>query len=239
MKECPICRACWDDDVDCCPDDGRTLEASLEGSRLIDGKYLLERCLGKGAMGSVYRARHKDLQKIFALKLIRRHRLQSPDSLSRFRVEARALGKLQHPNIVQVTDYGVDPRSGGVPYLIMEHLEGMTLADRVSQKKNLPLDEALPIAEAIAAAVDYAHGCGILHRDLKLRKCLPLRRPARRSGENSRFRPGPDRRRDHARGKEPSFFVSSFGRPKTGRRGRRDADICLRSPRNMPRIRDG
>jgi serine/threonine protein kinase len=168
MKECPICRACWDDDVDCCPDDGRTLEASLEGSRLIDGKYLLERCLGDGAMGSVYRARHKDLQKIFALKLIRRHRLQSPDSLSRFRVEARALGKLQHPNIVQVTDYGVDPRSGGVPYLIMEHLEGMTLADRVSQKKSLPLDEALPIAEAIAAAVDYAHGCGILHRDLKL-----------------------------------------------------------------------
>lgn len=130
-------------------------------------------------MGSVYQARHKDLQKVFALKIIQPHHFQSPDSISRFRIEARALGKLQHPNIVQVTDYGVDPRSGGVPYIVMEYLEGATLADDLKKKTFLSPEEAFPITEAVADAIDFAHDHGIFHRDLKLQNIFLLGDPSK------------------------------------------------------------
>lgn len=130
-------------------------------------------------MGSVYQARHKDLQKVFALKVIEQHHLLNPDSISRFRIEARALGKLQHPNIVQVTDYGVDPRSGGTSYIVMEYLEGTTLADHLKKKKSLRPEEAFPIAEAVADAVDFAHSYGILHRDLKLQNIFLSGEPSK------------------------------------------------------------
>jgi serine/threonine protein kinase len=178
MKECPSCGLCWDDDQVRCPKDDQHLEPSLEGSRIIDGKYILERYLGSGAMGSVYRARHKDLQKIFALKLIRVRHLHKLDYLDRFRVEARALGKLQHPNIVQVSDYGIDSRNGDIPYLVMEYLEGITLDCYLKQKEFLQMSQVLPIAESIAGAIDYAHGCGVLHRDLKLQNIFLIGDPS-------------------------------------------------------------
>jgi len=168
MKECPECGKCLDDDQLNCPRDGFPLNVSLKGTRLIDGKYLLERCLGSGAMGSVYQAKHIELQKIFALKLIRHSGLSNASYLARFRTEAKALGKLQHPNVVQVTDYGIDPRNRGIPYLVMEYLEGMTLFHHIRAKGYLAIEEALPLLESIASALDYAHSCGILHRDLKL-----------------------------------------------------------------------
>jgi len=79
------------------------------------------------------------------------------------------MGKLQHPNIVQVTDYGIDSRDGGIPYLVMEYLEGKTLLDRLHKEGALEIEQAIPILESIASAVDYAHSRGILHRDLNLK----------------------------------------------------------------------
>jgi serine/threonine protein kinase len=178
IKECPSCGSCWDDEEVRCPEDDQPLEPSLAGSRIIDGKYILERRLGSGGMGSVYRVRHKDLQKIFALKLIRVRHLQRQDYLARFRVEARALGKLQHPHIVQVSDYGIDSRNGDIPYLVMEYLEGMTLDRYLRQMEFLQLSQVLPIAESIAGAIDYAHGCGVLHRDLKLQNIFLIGNPS-------------------------------------------------------------
>jgi serine/threonine protein kinase len=115
-------------------------------------------------MGVVYRVHHLGLQKPFALKVI-----ATVDDVFRvrFRGEAETLGKLQHPNIVQVTDFGIDPREGGLPYLVMEYLEGSTLADRFRGRGRLPIEEALPVFQAIAEAVDYAHARGVLHLDLK------------------------------------------------------------------------
>jgi serine/threonine protein kinase len=168
MKECPSCGTCYEDGPLNCANDGSSLTTTFEGPPLIDGKYLLERCLGRGAMGSVYKAVHKDLQKTFALKLIQHSGLSDPDSLARFRIEAKALGKLQHPNIVQVTDYGVDPREKGIPYLVMEYLEGETLSGHLRRKGHIPIDEALTLLESIADAIDYAHSSNVLHRDLKL-----------------------------------------------------------------------
>jgi serine/threonine protein kinase/CHASE2 domain-containing sensor protein len=132
---------------------------------IVGGKYQIEASVGHGGMGSVYRARHIELGKTFALKLLLPHRSFRADSLARFRVEAQALGRLNHPNIVQVTDFGVDPDVG--PYLVMEYIEGMTLGEIVKARRMLSLDEAIPIFAGISDALDHAHAAGILHRDLK------------------------------------------------------------------------
>ena len=169
MKECPKCGKCLSDSHEKCPNDESSLEVHLKGSAIIDGKYLLERCLGRGGMGAVYKAKHIELQKFFALKLIKHSILEDSSYLARFRTEAKALGKLKHPNIIEVTDYGIDPRDGSIPYLVMEYLEGDTLRNHFNKEGFFVLEKAFPILESTASAIDYAHSCGILHRDLNLK----------------------------------------------------------------------
>ena len=137
-----------------------------ERSCLIAGKYRLEERLGEGALGVVYRAVHLGLEKSFAIKLLKTAGAPSPAALARFRREAVALGRLQHPNIVEVTDSGVD-RLFGAPYLVMELLEGVSLSDICRDPGPLPLARALSLLAEIAGAVDAAHAAGVLHRDLK------------------------------------------------------------------------
>ena len=118
-------------------------------------------------MGVVYRATHEALYRSFAVKLLAATRARSEEFLGRFRVEAEALGKLKHPHVVDVTDFGIDPRGGGVAYLVMEYLEGRSLEEHCRQTGPLDLDEALSLLSAMASAVDFAHERGVLHRDLK------------------------------------------------------------------------
>jgi CHASE2 domain-containing sensor protein/tRNA A-37 threonylcarbamoyl transferase component Bud32 len=133
---------------------------------VLDGKYRLEDRLGEGAAGIVYRATHLGLKRVFALKLLKPGPTLDPFSVARFQREAEALGRLRHPHVVDVTDSGIDPGTGA-PYLVMELLEGIPLSELCRTAGPLPLDRALPILDAIAAAVDAAHKQGILHRDLK------------------------------------------------------------------------
>jgi len=133
---------------------------------ILDRKYRLDGRLGEGAVGVVYRATHLGLKKVFALKLLKPGPALDPFSVGRFQREAEALGRLRHPHIVDVTDSGIDPGTGA-PYLVMELLEGVPLSELCRTAGPLPLDRALPILAAIAAAVDAAHEQGILHRDLK------------------------------------------------------------------------
>ncbi|MFL6260756.1 MAG: protein kinase domain-containing protein [Thermoanaerobaculia bacterium] len=135
-------------------------------SSVLDGKYRLDDRLGEGAAGVVYRATHLGLKKVFALKLLKPGSALDPFSVARFQREAEALGRLQHPHIVGVTDSGIDPGTGA-PYLVMELLDGEPLAELCRTAGPLPLERVLPILDAIAAAVDAAHAEGILHRDLK------------------------------------------------------------------------
>jgi len=177
MNECPVCGICVDDQCRACPKDSVPLEKPFDGLPLLDGKYRLERRLGRGGMGAVYRTQHQELQKLFALKVILPKKSHNEEFLRRFRIEAKALGRLNHPNIVQVTDFGVDTRSFGLPYLVMEYLEGIKLSAFV-RSGPVPPDIALPILYSIARALDHAHACGIIHRDLKPDNVILLRRPA-------------------------------------------------------------
>lgn len=135
-----------------------------EPSRILDRRYRLEERRTEGGQGVVYEAFHLGLKRRVAIKLLPAHPDES--AAGRFRREAEALGRLEHPHVVRVFDSGIDAESGR-PYLVMELLEGETLAGRLARGGGLAPEEALPLLSAIAAAIDEAHRLGILHRDLK------------------------------------------------------------------------
>jgi serine/threonine protein kinase len=167
VKVCPVCARCYDGAMAYCPADSERLEIALHGPLLIDGKYRIERRLGHGGMGAVYQVRHTGLEKTFALKLILAERAVLDWYRKSFETEARALGRLKHPNIVGVTDYGIDPREGGVPYLVMEYLHGQPLRQYLKKRGRMDFAEAAPMLREIASAIDFAHSQNIIHADLK------------------------------------------------------------------------
>jgi serine/threonine-protein kinase len=131
------------------------------GTRI--GPYEVTALIGEGGMGEVWRAHHTALNRDDALKVLPDAFASDSDRLARFRREAQVLASLNHPNIAHV--YGLE-QSDGVQALVMELVEGPTLADRIAQGP-IPVDEALPIAKQIAEALEAAHEQGIIHRDLK------------------------------------------------------------------------
>ena len=134
----------------------------------LDDKYRLERLLGQGGMGAVYLATHLGTERYVALKLITPQFMRNEEFVERFKREARAAGRLRHPNVVDVTDFGF-ARSGNesVAYLVMEYLDGCTLSDVLAEEERLPLYWAVDILEQVCSAVHEAHQQGIVHRDLK------------------------------------------------------------------------
>ena len=131
------------------------------GARL--GPYEILSALGAGGMGEVYRARDTKLNRDVAIKVLLPAVANDPDRLARFSREAQVLASLNHPNIAAI--YGLED-AGDVRALVMELVEGPTLADRIAQGA-IPLADALPIATQIAEALEAAHEQGIIHRDLK------------------------------------------------------------------------
>jgi serine/threonine protein kinase len=133
----------------------------VAGSKL--GPYEIIGAIGAGGMGEVYRAHDSRLNRDVALKVLPEVFAADPDRMARFEREARVLGALNHPNIAAI--YGLEEFGSGRA-LVMELVEGETLADRVS-KGPIPQDEALPMAKQVAEALEYAHDRGVVHRDLK------------------------------------------------------------------------
>ena len=135
---------------------------------VLDAKYRLEHLLGKGGMGAVYLATHLGTERYVALKLISPQFMRNNEFVERFKREARAAGRLRHPNVVDVTDFGfADVRAGQVAYLVMEYLDGCTLGDVLAEEKRLPLEWVADILDQVCSAVHEAHQQGIIHRDLK------------------------------------------------------------------------
>src|SRR5215208_2045271 len=127
------------------------------------GSFEVVAPLGAGGMGEVYRARDSRLHRDVAIKVLPDLVAVDPDRLARFTREAQLLASLNHPNIGAI--YGLE-QADGRHALVLELVEGPTLADRIEQGA-LPLDEALFVARQIAEALEYAHEQGIIHRDLK------------------------------------------------------------------------
>jgi serine/threonine-protein kinase len=139
--------------------------AGFQRGDLIAGKYRLDHELGRGAMGTVWAATHVTLGQKVAIKLIASDHARSADARRRFGLEAKAAARLKSRHAVQVYDDGETPE--GVPYMVMEYLEGETLEARLDRQRDLGLPEAIRITTHVGRALAKAHARGIVHRDLK------------------------------------------------------------------------
>src|SRR5271156_833718 len=135
--------------------------ALTSGTRL--GPYEIESPLGAGGMGEVYRARDTRLERTVAIKVLNAQLVTSSELRARFEREAKIVSQLQHPHICVLHDVG---NEGPIDYLVMEFLQGESLAERL-RKGPLPPEQVLTIAIEIADALDKAHRAGVVHRDLK------------------------------------------------------------------------
>jgi serine/threonine-protein kinase len=165
VKVCPRCSEGFGDDARFCPLDGSELVPSLDPhlGRTIAARYRLIKRLGIGGMSNVYLARHVLIERMSAIKILRHELSLNPSHRERFLREARAVNRINHPNIVEITDYG---ESDGVTYLVMEYVESETLMARLVRGP-LSWPAATSVALQVAEALARAHQAGIIHRDLK------------------------------------------------------------------------
>jgi serine/threonine protein kinase len=133
--------------------------------RVVGGRYRVLRVLGEGGMGTVYAAEHVDIGKGVAVKILHPQYSRQQDLVERFRREARAASRVGHPHIVDVTDFGTT--DDGCAFFVMEHLDGIDLADVLSHERRLDPGRATEIAIQICRALEAAHAAGVIHRDLK------------------------------------------------------------------------
>ena len=171
MRECPRCERCFEDDAELCPDDQAKTKTTLPGTTLLNGRYRLTKRLGRGAMGQVYLARDENLiTRRVAVKTIRPdvlsdEDLQEGEAIARFEREARTAASIQHPNVIDVTDFGKSDE--GVFFLVMEYVEGESLYQLLRREGTVTVQRAHSLLKQISAGVEAAHDEGILHRDLK------------------------------------------------------------------------
>jgi serine/threonine-protein kinase len=154
-----------------------------EGQRL--GAYRIVRLLGEGGMGAVYEARQEPLDRRVALKTLHADHAKNQESIARFFNEAKVLSRLEHPSIVQVSDFG--NAADGTAYLVMEYLRGQSLASRLdtlSEKgQRLPIATALQVCVQVSDVLSLAHTQGIVHRDIKPANLMLVADPVAPGGE--------------------------------------------------------
>ena len=140
-------------------------EDEIPEGEILAGKYRAERVLGAGAMGVVVQVRHLENEKIFALKFLRPSVARDPSATVRFLREAEAAGRIQNPHVVQISDVGT--LASGMPYLVMEYLEGVTLEARLKSGPALDVETACGLALQACEGLAAAHVTGVIHRDIK------------------------------------------------------------------------
>jgi serine/threonine-protein kinase len=184
MLQCPRCGRQFPDNVHVCPDDFTPLRADDTISdvpvdpligRVFDRKYRLEEPLGGGGMGTVYRATHLLIERPVAIKVLSQRFVGDQTAQERFRREARAAGRMHHPNAVTVNDFGTT--EDGWLYIVMELLEGRTLRDLLAREAPLDPARAVSFMLQACAAVGAAHDANLIHRDLKPANIFIEQRP--------------------------------------------------------------
>ncbi|HET6977037.1 MAG TPA: protein kinase [Pyrinomonadaceae bacterium] len=188
MRECPRCEVCFEDSVEICPQDQVNTKNTLPGPRLLASRYLLEKRLGRGAMGQVYLARDQNLlTRQVAVKTVRPdilsdEDLQEGEAIARFEREARAAASIRHPNVVDVNDFGQS--ADGVFFLVMEYVQGETLFHLLRREGTVNPQRAATIMQQVVAGVEAAHDAGILHRDLKPANIFLMQQKRKTGGED-------------------------------------------------------
>ena len=178
MKVCPHCGRSYGPSTEECPSDGHRLEGVRDAllGKTVAGRYRLISRLGSGGMSNVYLARHVLIDRLVAVKTLRRDLSRDPIQRDRFIREARAVNRINHDNIVEITDFG--ETDDGLVYLVMEYVPGEPLLDALADAPFTPA-RALHVAEQIGSALGRAHQMGVVHRDLKPENVLlvPTRDP--------------------------------------------------------------
>src|SRR4026208_2414285 len=155
MRECPRCEICYSDEVLVCPDDEANTKNTLPGPALLSGRYLLEKRIGRGAMGQVYLARDQNLlTRQVAVKTVRPDILSDEDiqegeAIARCEREARAAASIRHPNVVDVNDFGQSAE--GVFFLVMEYVQGETLFHLLRREGTVNPQRAATIMQQVVA----------------------------------------------------------------------------------------
>lgn len=184
-KRCKLCGQRFTNDAAFCPFDGEPLEDAPDAStpagdpligKLVDERYVVKASLGEGGMGSVYRVEHRALQRPFAMKVLRRDLAREKDLCTRFIQEARTAATINHPNVIQITDFGSLPDN--TPYFVMEYLDGQPLSSLIKNGGPLPAARAVRLLAQVAAGIGAAHRAGIVHRDLKPENVFVLETPS-------------------------------------------------------------
>lgn len=168
MKICPSCEKECRDTTIFCPFCGTKITVADNESfvgKTIDGKYLVEKLVGQGGMGNVYKARHLHMDTTLAIKILHPHLVTDATSVERFRREARAALAVDHSNAIKVMDFGVS--DGKTVYLVMEFLEGQSLRQIIKQQGAISPSRTVEIAKQICGALGAAHAKNIIHRDMK------------------------------------------------------------------------
>lgn len=168
MKICPSCEKECRDTTVFCPFCGTKITVEENESfvgKTIDGKYFVEKLVGQGGMGNVYKARHLHMDTTVAIKILHPHLVTDATSVERFRREARAALAVDHPNAIKVMDFGVS--NGQTVYLVMEFLEGQSLREIIKKNGAISPARTVEIAKQICGALEAAHAKNIIHRDMK------------------------------------------------------------------------
>ncbi|MBI3208890.1 MAG: protein kinase [Candidatus Solibacter usitatus] len=164
LRECPACGACYESDVVQCAKDGEVPVITFPISRLLEGKYLLERRIGRGGMGAVYLCKDIRLNRRVAVKILLSELFGHGEALKRFEREAQAVARLNHPNVVQVYDFGPIGQMGA--FLVMEHVSGRSWRKEL-EFGSISFASCLPWVAQLLDGIQAAHQAGIVHRDLK------------------------------------------------------------------------
>ena len=166
-----VCLSCGKEFPDgwvACPYDSTELSRVADrfhAGAVFAEKYEIISALGAGGMSTVYKAKHRFLDKYVAIKLLNAHLSSDGKAVQRFQLEAKAAYDLKHPNLISIYDFGISP--DGQAYIVMDYLEGESLSQRIERQGKLSLMEALPIFADVAAGLAHAHQNNVLHRDIK------------------------------------------------------------------------